>query len=144
MVRDQDRLFIATSDRQLYDKLQDEWILQGKTKREQFLLAMAVGARNRARLKFEQRQEFFLRKDLRPEDEAMMGAIALLEAEGGALEVLADRSQVLQIAQEFAHGGIRLLAGEFQTAPFGTYSKKFEMELVGLSEPSDPRPNPAD
>ena len=142
MAREQDRLYIAKDDRQMYDRLEAEWILQGKTKKEQFFLAMVVGFRHGSPRPFDQREEFFLRKDLRPEDEAIMDAIAL-QAKGGCLDILANRPGVLQIAQEFAHAGIRVLADEFGTVAFGTFDKKFEKDLVALHEQSASGPSPA-
>ena len=133
MAREQDRLYIAKGDRTMYDRLEAEWILGGRTKKEQFLLALAVGFKHDSRRPFDQREEFFFRKDLRREDEAILDAIAVATA-GGSLDVLAEPAQVLIIAQEYAHGGIRILADEFEAAPFGTYSKKFETELVSLGE----------
>lgn len=122
-----DRLFVGKGDRELYDRLEQKWILRGKTRREQFLLAMAYGFKNGVHRPLDQRDEFFFRKDFRTEDEAMLYAIAI-KAEG-KLDVLCDKEKVLQIAQEHAHAGIRLLADEFASSPFGSFEKKFERSL---------------
>ena len=127
MRRITDRLYVGKGDRELYDRLADEWILRNKTRKEQFLLAMAFGFKGDTRRELDQRDEFFFRKDLRPEDEAMLDAVAI-QAEG-ALDVLSNKEKVLSIAQEYAHAGIRLLADEMEGASFGSHEKKFEKEL---------------
>ena len=132
MAKVQDRVYIAEGDRELYDRLEREWILKGTTRREQFLLAMAVGFRNELQQTFTKRDEFFLVKDLRPEDDAILDAIAI-SATSGSVETLCDRAAVFKIAQGFAHGGIRLLVDEFESAPLGSYDKKFEKDLLELA-----------
>ena len=127
MRRITDRLYIGKDDRELYDRLVDEWILHDKTRKEQFLLAMALGFKNSVRRKLAQRDEFFFRKDLRAEDEALLDAVAI-QAED-TLDVLSDKEKVYSIAQEYAHAGIRLLADEIQGTSFGSFEKKFEKEL---------------
>ena len=127
MHRITDRLCVGKGDRELYDHLADGWILRNKTRKQQFLLAMAFGFKSGARRELDERDAFFLRKDLRAEDEAVLDAVAV-QAEG-TLDVLSDKEKVLSIAQEYAHAGIRLLADEVEGASFGTYEKKFEKEL---------------
>jgi len=122
-----DRLYVGKGDKELYDRLADEWILRNKTRKEQFLLAMAFGFKSGVRRELDQRDEFFFRKDLRVEDEALLDAVAI-QAEG-TLDVLSDEERVLSIAQEYAHAGIRLLADEIEGASFGSFEKKFEREL---------------
>ena len=122
-----DRLYVGKGDRELYDRLADEWVLRNKTRKEQFLLAMAFGFKSGARRELDQRDEFFFRKDLRVEEEAVLDAVAI-QAEG-TLDVLSDKEKVLSIAQEYAHAGIRLLADEIEGTSFGNFEKKFEKEL---------------
>jgi hypothetical protein len=125
-----DRLYIGKGDRELYDNLAEEWIFRNKTRREQFLLAMAYGFKYNARREPEQTDEFFHLKDLRTEDYALIDALAV-QAEG-ELELLADQERVFQIAQEYAHGGIQLLSTEIQSTSFGSSEKQLEKELYEI------------
>ena len=72
MERIPDRMYIAKGDRMFYDKLEEEWIFKNKTKKEQFMLAMAVGYKNKLRHSFDKREEFFFIKDLNEKDEAIL------------------------------------------------------------------------
>jgi len=127
-----DRLYVGKGDKDLYDKMVQESILKNTTRKEQFLLAMAYGIRSNVRRKIEQREEFFLRKDLLLEDEAMLDAIAIRA--DNALDVLSSKVQIFSIAQEYAHAGIRLLAAEIEGTSYGSFEKKFEKELFETYE----------
>lgn len=128
----QDRLYVGRGDTELYDNLKREWILQGKTRKEQFLLAMAYGFKNGLRRPLEHKEEFFLRKDLKTEDEALFYTLAIQSE--GKLEVICDKERVFTIAQEYAHAGIRLLDGEIAGTSFGSFEKKFEKSLFEAFE----------
>lgn len=130
MPRITDRLYIGKGDRELYDGSALDWLLHGKDKKEQFLLAMAFGLKSRERRVLEQREEFFFLKNLGPDDRAILDAVALQTE--GALSVLEDEERVLSIAQEYAHAGIRLLADEMSTSSYGSFEKAFEKELLDV------------
>ena len=145
MPRITDRLYIGKGDkdgkggdRELYDSPALEWLLGGRDKKEQFLLAMAFGFKSRERRVLEQREEFFFLRTLGPDDRAILDAVALQTE--GALSVLADEEKVLSIAQEYAHAGIRLLADEASVASYGSFEKAFEKELVDVFAALDAEP----
>ena len=124
-----DRINIDKKDRELYDKLEE--IFQGKTRKEQFLFAMAIGFKNNVSRPLGTKEGFFLVKDLRPEDEALLDALAIFE-EGP--EILSNKEKIFRIAEEYAHAGIRILADEITSSSFGSFVKKFEKELFELFE----------
>jgi len=125
-----DRLYIAKEDRELYDKLQGKWIFKGRSKKEQFVFAMAFGFGKGVRRVIERREEFFHRPDLRLEDKAILDIVAIQTE--GSLSILLNIEQVFQIAQEYAHAGIQLLNDEFESSPLGTFEKKFERDMFDL------------
>lgn len=126
----QDRIYIDKNDRELYNKLEDD-IFKGKTRKEEFLLAMAIGFKNRIRRPLNSKEGFFLIKDLRPEDEALINALAVFE---NGFEILSNKEEVFKIAEEYAHAGIKVLADEIRQSSFGSFYKKFEKELFELFE----------
>ena len=134
-----DRLYIAKGDRDLYDGMNKEGMLKFKdpggtrTRKEQFLFAMATGFKSGLRRPIENRDSggFFLSKDLRGEDMALLNAVAL--ADTGSPEVLVDRPEVFRIAEEYAHAGIRILADKVDSTSFGSFEKKLEKELRALA-----------
>lgn len=136
-----DRINIDKKDRKLYDdKLDNEELLRfsgrggRRTRKEQFLFALAFGFRNKVKRPLESKEGFFLIKDLHPEDEALLNAVALYDT--GNPEVLSDRKEVFKIAEEYAHAGIKLLVDKIESLEFGSFDKVLEMELKEmLKEP---------
>ena len=128
-----DRLYIDRADRGLYDDrtLKSEVFAQ-RENRDQFLFAMCLGFKRGMRRVLNTREGFFLAKNLRPRDEALIDSIAIYET--GSVDVLADREEVFRIAEEFAHTGIWLLHGEITSGQPGSFLKKLELELFDLLE----------
>jgi len=126
-----DRLDIDKSDRKLYDHdtITNE-ILAGRTRKEQFLFAMAVGFKNEVKRPLDSREGFFLAKDMRSEDEALIDSVAIHDM--GSAEVLSDRKAVFRIAEEYAHAGIKVLYDEATSVQPGSFLKKLELELFSL------------
>ncbi len=131
MARIPDRLSIDKSDRELYDHdaISSE-ILAGRTRKEQFLFAMAIGFKNQVKRRLDSREGFFLAKDMGPEDEALLDAVAIYDT--GSADVLADREAVYRIAEEYAHAGIRLLYDIATSSQPGSFHKHLEKDLFEL------------
>ena len=127
MSKKRDRLYVGKGDKELFDELAEKWILKDRNRRDQFLLAMAYGVARKKTRPFEKREEMFFLKDLRPQDEALLDAIALKAR--GSLEVLSDKEAVYTIAQEYAHAGVSLLVAELRKAALGSFEKRFELGL---------------
>ncbi len=129
-----DRINIDKKDRDLYNKLDNEEMLKSKggtrTRKEQFITAMAIGFKNNVRRPLESKDGFVLNKDLRSEDMVLINSIAIHETE--SVEVLSDIRNVFKIAEEFAHGGIRLLVDKIDTISYGSFEKQFEKEICDL------------
>jgi len=124
----QDRMNMDKSDRVLYDKLAEEPLLRGTTRKEQFLLAMATGFVHNRRIELGPKEGLFLLKDLHSDEEALLSAVALSLSEDAS--VVADRSVVLKTAEEFAHAGLQLLLSQIESTEFGTFDKHFEKDLL--------------
>jgi len=122
-----DRLFIDEKDRQLYDRLENTDMFEGKTRKEQFLYALGLGFSRGIRRPIGKREGFFLAKDMRSEDQALLNAVAAQDTE--SLEVLSDKAKVFRTAEEYAHAGIRLLVDEIESTQYGTFEKRLEKEL---------------
>ena len=133
MVRVPDRLDIDKTDRTLYDNdiIQNE-IFEGKTRKEQFLFAMSIGFRNGVRSPLNVGDGFFLSKDMRSEDEALIDSLALFISESE--DTLSDREEVFKIAEEYAHAGIKILFDDITSMQPGSYNKKLEVELASIIE----------
>ena len=120
----QDRIYIDKKDRKLYDEIE---FFKGRSRKEQFLLAMAYGFKNNINKKIDKQEGFFLTKDMRPEDEALIYSVALKHY--GKIEVLASKNKIYQIAEEYARVGIKLLHDEVVSSEFGSFDIKLEKEL---------------
>jgi hypothetical protein len=129
-----DRFCIDKDDRQLYDALKVDPFFHGQRNRNLFLLAMAVGYKNELREPLTKREisGYFLEKDMKPEDHALVDMVAVCEMK--SVDVLAKRSEAFKIAEEYAHGGIRLLSDQLRSTPHGSFEKLLERELQELRE----------
>lgn len=137
MARAPDRLSVDKADRDLYDHdaVGSEVFADKPTRKEQFLVAMAVGFKNEVRRPLKSREGFFLAKDMRLEDEALMDAVAVSET--GSADVLSDREEVFRIAEEYAHAGIRLLHDRATSGQPGSFLKRLEVELFEMRKDLD-------
>lgn len=127
-----DRLYIDKDDRQLYEKLEEEEMFNGRTRKEEFLFTMAIGFKNKIKRPLDKNEGFFLTKDLRPEDETLINALAIWET--NSVDVLSNKEEVFKIAEEYAHGGVRILHDSIGSTQFGSFSKQFEKTLHEIYE----------
>jgi hypothetical protein len=129
MAKTPDRLYVDKADRALYDSIKED-VFEGRTRKEQFLLAMAFGFRYGGEgQSLKTKTEFFHAKDLHPEDEALLQAVALSH---DSVDVLSDEGEVYRIAEEYAHTGIRLLHDEVTSGQHGSFYKRFEKDLFDI------------
>lgn len=126
-----DRLYIHKEDRKLYEMLDEEDLLK-RTRKEQFMFVMAFGYNNKIKRHLETREGLFLTKDMRLEDEALINAIAINDAD--SIEILSNKEEVFKIAEEYAHAGIRLLYDKIKSTQFGSFEKQFEKEIVKIHQ----------
>lgn len=127
-----DRLHIDVNDRKLYEKIEEQEMFKGRTRKEQFLFAMALGVRNEVTIPLKTKEGFFLIKDLRPEDEALINAVVLWNE--GSVDILSDKEKAYKIVEEYAHAGIKLLVDKIESVEFGSFWKQFEKELYEIYE----------
>ncbi len=128
MAKDRDRLFMDKDDRKLYEKLETEELFLNKSKREHFLYAMAIGFKNNVRFPLESKDGLFHTTDLRPEDESLIKALALITTDNN-FEILSNKDEMFTIAEEYARGGIRLIIDKIESMPLGSYELHCEKNL---------------
>jgi len=128
MDKDRDRLFIDREDRKLYDKLDNEDLFKNKSRKEHFLYAMAIGFKNNVMLPFESKDGLFRTTDLRPDDEALIKTLALITKDNN-FEILSNKDEMFTIAEQYAHGGIRIIIDKIESTPFGSYELHCEKDL---------------
>lgn len=132
MERIPDRLSVdKKTDRDLYNEIEQEVFLE-MPRKDQFLFAMAFGFKYQTRRELGTKEGFFLAKDMGPRDEALMNALAVVET--GSVAVLADRARVYQIAEEYAHAGVKLLHSQVTSEQHGSFYKRFERDIFDMLE----------
>jgi dnd system-associated protein 4 len=131
MAQIQDRIYMDKEDKELYEKLDEEEMLRHKggnrTRKEQFLFAMAVGFEKGTKRELEKREGLFNLKDLKLEDEILINAVAISETK--SISIISQKNNVYKIAEEYAHAGIKLLVNEIQSCEFGSFEKFYEKKL---------------
>lgn len=133
-----DRLNIDPKDRELYEKISEEVpLFQNKNRKEQFLFAVAFGFSNRMRVPLKTKDGFFLTKDLKMEDRALINAVALYDADD--IDILSDKGSIYKIVEEYAHAGIKLLTDKVASVEFGTFWKQFEKDMCEAHGSLEPK-----
>lgn len=126
-----DRLYIDDpGDKKMYDTLKnnEEFFKNNNNNKELFLFALAFGFFNKNRQKFSGKKlGYFLEKDLKYEDLVLLYAVAIFETQ--SLDILGDKEKIFNIAEEYAHGGLKLLFDDIESVQFGSFSKNFELKL---------------
>ena len=134
MLETPDRLHIDKKDRDLYNALDQEDILKFKggtrSRKEQFFFALSIGYQNKIRSIIDNKEGWFNSRDLNIEDETILNAIAVGETK--TAEIILNKSEVFEIAQEYAHAGIRILCDKIKSTPIGIFEAKLENELQDI------------
>ena len=118
-------IFIEKSELEGYDKIK---INDGEERKDQFILALAMGFKNKAKKSIRYRHILFKTKYFKEEDEALLNAIALYET--GDVSILADKAQVYRIAEQYANEGIHTLKEIEEDHKHGNYLKQFEKNVI--------------
>lgn len=130
-----DRLYIdEKGDKKIYDMLKNNetFFKNDNSNKELFLFAMAFGYKYGKRLPFSKRLGYFLEKDLKYEDRVLLNSLAILETQ--SLDILTDKEKIFIVAEEYAHGGLKLLSEEIGPGKFGSFCKNFELKIDQLIE----------
>jgi hypothetical protein len=131
-LKEPDRLYIEKGDRDLYKGIKGEDMFSGKDTKELFIIALAFGFKNKVRKSFQNREGYVRTEYLTDKDKALLYAIALKEAD--SVDILSDKEEVFKIAEEYAHGGVRILHDSIGSTQFGSFSKQFEKMLHEIYE----------
>jgi hypothetical protein len=128
-----DRLFIDTSDKSLYDdeKLVNE-LFYNMANKEKFLFAMAYGFKFNTRVSLNKREGYVRAEYLSDTDRALINSLSIYEKED--VTILSDPLLVFQIAEEYAHAGIRLLHDNVNLIQHGSFYKHFEGVIHDMIE----------
>jgi len=135
MIKVPDRIYIDKKDRMLYNKLDQVNLLRfkgerGRTRKEQFIFALAIGFDNNLSIPLETKEGWFNTRDLQPEDRMLFNAIALYKQK--TEEVLLNEIDIFKIIEEYAHVGIKILCDKVKSTQFESFSKRLEKELFDL------------
>jgi hypothetical protein len=122
-----DRLYIHTKDKELYDMLLKTKFFSGKSNKELFLFAMAIGFKNQVRREISSKLEFVRTEYLKEKDYALLYSLAIFET--GKTNIVNNEAEVYKIAEEYAHGGIQLLVEKVKGSNSEFFEKQLELEL---------------
>jgi hypothetical protein len=127
MLKLPEKIYIAKTDKEKYEKLEKEGFFEDRNHKDQFLLAMGFGVKNKVHRSFKERHEFFWRKDLGIEGETLISAVGIYFAYD--VDILTDMQKVYGIAEEYAHAGIDLLYNKMESQQVGSFWKQFEKDI---------------
>lgn len=127
-----DRMYIGKGDKELFEKVEmdNHFNFKNKNYKDKFMLAMAVGSNSgKEGYKIEKKEELFHLTDLKEEDIALIVACALKKA---GTEILDNMDKVYEIAENYAHIGIKLLADKVDSCTPDTFEKEYEVSIMSL------------
>ena len=129
---------IGNEDRELYDRLKETeeiFRVKGLEWKDIFIIAVGWGVRKNSRKQIQKQYSggLFRTSYLREEDEALLAAVALYDASDEKILADGEKEKVVEIAEEYAHGGIHELWDWVQSTPLETFEKDFEAEVVKLA-----------
>lgn len=117
-------IFIEKTELESYDNIK---IIDSEDRKDQFLLALATGFKNKEKKPIRNRHILFKTKYFKENDEALLNAITLYET--GDVSKLTDKAEVYRIAEQYANAGIEILKQE-DDIKHGNYLKKFEKNVI--------------
>lgn len=122
-----DRLYIEKKHRILLSKLKDENLLNinDSTNKEIFFWAMSLGLKSP--LKLENREGFFLEKDLTTSDNAILYACYFSNRDN--IQNIPEKSEVYCFAEECANRGFRIIIDFFESGSIETLDKRLLLDL---------------
>jgi hypothetical protein len=122
-------IYVDNHDLDLYDKLPEDILnFNKRDRKDQFLFALAVGFKFGAKSKLNKKKDFFRSSYLLPKDENLLRSVAWFETKD--TEVLNNWIKIFEIAEMYAHGGIKLLYENVKNTPYGKFEKKIEEEII--------------
>ncbi|MCS7242529.1 hypothetical protein [Candidatus Caldatribacterium sp.] len=125
---------IDEEDKKAYKELgESEEIFRNADAKDIFIIAVGLGVHKGLRKPIQKKHSggFFRGSYLREEDEALLAAVAVYAT---SVDVLCNEREVVEIAEEYAHGGVQELLRWVQSSPFECFEKDFEREIVELIE----------
>lgn len=123
-----DRLFIGKEDVDTYKNISNESFFRNKSNKELFMIALAYGIKCDLKIELQEREEYVRREYLKQDDWAILHSIAFQEL---GLEELTNIGEIFNIAEQYAHGGIKLLKERLDSI-HGSADKEFEVEIRDL------------
>jgi len=120
---------IDKKDLDLYKSLGKEVLnFKERDNKEQFLFALATGFKYESKSELNRKQWFFRSSYLLPKDISLLRAVALFETKD--VGILNNWAKIFEIAEMYAHSGIKLLCANINKTPLGRFEKKLEEELI--------------
>lgn len=124
-----DRIYVDKDDKELYEKIKEEEIFQDRENKDLFIIAMAYGFKHQVKRKLDKKEGYLRTEYLKREDWGLINSVAVND---GLIDNLNDREAVLKLAEEYAHGGIKLLCDYIDSIQHGSFDRQFEKELLDL------------
>lgn len=124
-------IYRTKNDKESYEELKEDPIFSELQNKDLFLIALTVGYKEKKRKQIDKKDpKGFVRTEyLGPEDWMIVKSVAIDEE---SEEVLNKPEIVIQIAEEYAHGGLEFLLEDLKNLPFASTEKWLEKNVVDL------------
>lgn len=123
-----DRILIGEGDREIYERLKKTSFFEGKDNKDIFLMALAWGFHNGQSSPITNKETFFLLNTLEDHERSIIHAIAVYKKDD--VEILLNKKEVYNIAQEYGSAGVRLLDEMISDKEEADFVKRLELMLI--------------
>jgi len=126
----QDRFYIDNNDKDLYRRLKEQVnLFSDRDNKDMFIFAVCYGFKNDFRKSLSSKFGFVRAEYLKEDDWALLKVLAV---KADNIEVLNNQDKIIEIAEEYAHGGIELLIKDVNESQYDSFEKNFELLLFEL------------
>ncbi len=125
MVKIPDRLSIEKNDKVKYEKLQEENIFKDMDNKDLFIFAMSYGYSKNVFKNLDSKEGYVRTEYLKPEDWALINSLSI---DKDSVDILGNPEKTFQLAEQYANGGIKLLAEKINSIQFGSFDKYLEKD----------------
>lgn len=123
-------LYCRKGEKKLYERIKEEEdLFRDADLKDIFIMAMVKGFLEGKRNKLDKRESGGLIRSSYLDDIDKSIIKSIVVAVEGRLDILLDKKRVYSIAEEFASGGIKLLANEIASGEFGSYKNRLGLKL---------------
>jgi len=128
MANEPDRIYIDKNDKAIYERIEKANIFNDKGNKDLFIYAMIIGFEQRLKEAVSSKLGFVRVDYFNDEDMALINSLAIIESKD--IDMISERKTVYQLAEEYAHAGLKILNDKLEKVPYEVFESNLELEII--------------